>query len=162
MPIFVEHWGIICNFTPILPYFQHWGMNLDHNFVQVRKLSEDQKKDLHQKWNTFPEFKWTPALRCTPESNYCRECRCRPTQAIGGDTIKLWEGYIPPHPPPTGFRHPCSKGHFRILVQNNSLGPYLELVYTIFEWCFNINMTLSCCKVFECYFSVCVQQLLML
>ena len=25
MPIFVEHWGIICNFTPILPYFQHWG-----------------------------------------------------------------------------------------------------------------------------------------
>ena len=26
VPIFVEHWGgIICNFTPILPYFQHWG-----------------------------------------------------------------------------------------------------------------------------------------
>ena len=24
--IFVEHWGgIICNFTLILPYFQHWG-----------------------------------------------------------------------------------------------------------------------------------------
>ena len=34
--------GIICNFTPILPYFQHWRMNLDHDFVQVWKFSEDQ------------------------------------------------------------------------------------------------------------------------
>ena len=44
--IFVEHWGgIICNFTPILPYFQHWGLyNLDQDFFQVSKLSEDQKK----------------------------------------------------------------------------------------------------------------------
>ena len=26
VPIFVKHGGgIICNFTPILPYFQHWG-----------------------------------------------------------------------------------------------------------------------------------------
>ena len=73
--------GIICNLTPILPYFQHWGMNLDHDFVQVSKLSENQqkkglhrkwkqsfsrsqvkikKKGFHLKWNTFfPEFKWT-------------------------------------------------------------------------------------------------------
>ena len=37
--------GIICNFTSILPCFQHWGgMNLDHDFFQVSKLSEDQKK----------------------------------------------------------------------------------------------------------------------
>ena len=29
-------------------------MNLDPDFVQVSKLSEDQKKEgLHQKWNTF-------------------------------------------------------------------------------------------------------------
>ena len=30
-------------------------MNLDHDFVQVSKLNEDQKieKGLHQKWNTF-------------------------------------------------------------------------------------------------------------
>ena len=55
VPIFVEHWGgIICNFTPILPYFEHWGgMNLDHDFVQVSNLSEDQKKGLHQKRNSF-------------------------------------------------------------------------------------------------------------
>ena len=109
--IFVEHWGDNYNFTPILPYFEHWGgMNLDHDFVQVSKLNEDQEKNrfspkmeqffsriqvktkkrsspkmehffpqiqvktkkigLHQRWNTFfPEFKWTPTLRCTPESN---------------------------------------------------------------------------------------------
>ena len=31
------------------------GMNLDHDFVQVSKLSEDQKKGLHRKCNTiFP------------------------------------------------------------------------------------------------------------
>ena len=31
--------GIICNLTPILPYFRHWGggINLDHDFVQVSK-----------------------------------------------------------------------------------------------------------------------------
>ena len=34
------------------------GMNLDHDFVQVSKLSEDQKKGLHQKRNTFfPKFR---------------------------------------------------------------------------------------------------------
>ena len=37
--------GIICNFTPILPFSQHWGgMNLDHDFAQMWKFSEDQKK----------------------------------------------------------------------------------------------------------------------
>ena len=34
--------GYNFNFTPILPYFQHGGMNLDHNFVQVWKINEDQ------------------------------------------------------------------------------------------------------------------------
>ena len=28
-------------------------MNLDHDFVQVSKLSEDQKKGFHQKWTLF-------------------------------------------------------------------------------------------------------------
>ena len=33
-------------------------MNLDHNFVQVWKISEDHKKS---KWNTlFPKFRWRP------------------------------------------------------------------------------------------------------
>ena len=29
------------------------GMNLDHDLFQVSKLSEDQKKGLHQKWTLF-------------------------------------------------------------------------------------------------------------
>ena len=67
-------------------------MNLDHDFVQVSKLSEDQNKKrsspkmeqffpqiqvkTRKKGFTnnetlfFPEFKWTPTLRYTPESNY--------------------------------------------------------------------------------------------
>ena len=72
-------------------------MNLDLNFLQVSKLSEDQKKGLHQKWNNFfPEFKWTPALRCTPESNYWGECRCRPYSNYWGDTPKLFGEIYPP------------------------------------------------------------------
>ena len=68
------------------------GMNLDQDFFQVNKLSEDQTKGIHQKWNSFfpriqvktkkkkrsspemehffPEFTYRPVLRCTPESNY--------------------------------------------------------------------------------------------
>ena len=45
--------GIICNVTPMLAYFQHWGMNFDQDFFQVSELSENQKKSLQQKWNTF-------------------------------------------------------------------------------------------------------------
>ena len=56
--------GIICNFTPILPYFQHWGdepififTNLTLFSTLGSKLSEEQKKGLHQKWNIcFPRI----------------------------------------------------------------------------------------------------------
>ena len=41
------------------------GMNLDQEFVQVSKLSEDQKKGLHQKWNTFFQ-RWSPRGRPWP------------------------------------------------------------------------------------------------
>ena len=44
MPIYAKHWGIICNFTPVLPYFQHWGEEARPRFFHVSKLSEDQKK----------------------------------------------------------------------------------------------------------------------
>ena len=100
---------IICNFTTILPDFGHWGeMNLDHDFVQVSKLSEDQKKGPHQKWNTFfHEFKWTPTFRCTPESNYWENADVYHTQTIGGIQSNYWGGYIPPIPP--GFGTPAEK-----------------------------------------------------
>ena len=54
MPIFVEHWGGNLQFYPNFAVFSTLArMNLDHDFVQVSKLSEEQNKGLHQKWNTF-------------------------------------------------------------------------------------------------------------
>ena len=49
-------------------------MNLDHNFFQVSKLSEEQKKDLHQKWNTF-----------SPNSSGDLRSDAQQSQIIGGD-----------------------------------------------------------------------------
>ena len=50
-PIFVEHWVNNLEFYPNFALFSALGeMNLDHDFVQVSKLSEDQKKKgCHQK-----------------------------------------------------------------------------------------------------------------
>ena len=92
-------------------------MNLDHDFVQVSKVSEDpkkkaltkngtpfspnsgedQKKSLHQKRNTFsPEFKRTPTLRCTQESNYWGGCRYTPHSTQTTHTAKLLGEIYPP------------------------------------------------------------------
>ena len=96
-------------------------MNLDHDFVHVSKSNEDQKKkkvftktgtlfspnsgeDQKKKIFTkngtlfFTKFKWTPALRCIPESNYWRDAYVDHTQTIGGDSVKLLREY-PPIPP---------------------------------------------------------------
>ena len=52
--IFVEHWGDNLQFYPNFTLSSTLGgMNLDQDLFQVSKLSEDQKKGLHQKWNTF-------------------------------------------------------------------------------------------------------------
>ena len=66
-------------------------MNLDHDFAQVNKLSEDQKKRSAQKMEHifFPKFKWTPTLRCTSESNYCGGAYVDHTQTTRGDKVKL-------------------------------------------------------------------------
>ena len=78
-------------------------MNLDHDFFQVSKLSEEQKKDLHQKWNIF-----------SPNSSGDLRSDAQQSQFIGGDadvdhtqinywgdTVKLLGGYIP-----SRFRRP--------------------------------------------------------
>ena len=95
--------GIICNVTPILAYFQQWGMTFDQDFFQVSKLSENQIK-VFTKTGTlfFSEFKWTPALRCTPGSNYWEGCRCMPYS-------NYWGGYsqIIGDTPPPGFGTPA-------------------------------------------------------
>ena len=45
VPIFIEHWEDNLQFYPNFALFSALGgMNLDHDFVQVSKLSEDQKK----------------------------------------------------------------------------------------------------------------------
>ena len=87
-------------FYPHFALFSTLGeMNLDQDFFQVSKLSEDQKKGLHQKWNTFfPEFKYRSALKCTPESNYWRGCRKRPYSNCWGGYSQIIGGYIPPSP----------------------------------------------------------------
>ena len=89
-------------------------MNLDHDFFQVSKLSEDQKmkhffspnsgenqnkKSLHQKWTLF-----------SPNSGKDLRSDARQSQIIGGmlmkTILKLLGGYIPPSLP--GFGTPVA------------------------------------------------------
>ena len=52
--IFVEEWGDNLQFYPIFALLSTLGgMNLDQDFFQESKLSENQKDSFHQKWNTF-------------------------------------------------------------------------------------------------------------
>ena len=69
-------------------------MNLDHDFFQVSKLSEDQ----------FPKFLWRPALKCTPKLNYWGDAGADYTQIIG-EIQSNW-GDISPHP---GFGTPVGE-----------------------------------------------------
>ena len=127
--------GIICNFTPILPYFQHWGdeprprlfsgeqiewrpkkrssPQMDHVFLRIQVKTK--KKGFSPKMkHFFPEFKYRPALRCTPESNYWRGCRWRPYSNYWGDTVKLLGGYIPPSR--QGFDTPVRKTYLALPI----------------------------------------------
>ena len=73
------------------------GRNLDHDFVQVSKLSEDQKKVFPKNGTLFfPKFKRTPSIRCTPESNYWGDACVDHTQIIKGYTVKLLGDISPP------------------------------------------------------------------
>ena len=94
------------------------GMNLDHEFVQVSKLSEDKKKGLHQNWNTSQiqvktkkkAFAKNGTLFLPNSSGHLRsdahqsqiiggDADVDHTQTIGGDTIKSLGGIYSPHPP---------------------------------------------------------------
>ena len=106
------------------PFSTLGGMNLNHNFFQASKLSEDQKKiGLHQKWNHFssPNSAEDQKKRSSPKMEHFfrgnlgsdahqsqifgEDADEDHTQIIGGDTVKLLEGIYPLIPP--GFRHPC-------------------------------------------------------
>ena len=76
-------------------------MNLDQDFFQVSKLSEDQKKKgLHQKWNTFsPKSRTDLRLDAHQSQIIGGDADEDHTQIVGGDTVKLLGGYILPLPP---------------------------------------------------------------
>ena len=59
----------------------------------------------------FLEFKWTPTLRRTQESNYWGGADVDHTQTIGRDTVKLLGRYISPSPP--GFDTPAPPSMFQ-------------------------------------------------
>ena len=70
------------------------GINLDHDFFQLSKLSENQKKSLHQKWNTF--FPRIQVETCAQMQIIGGDTDKDHNQIIGGgDTVKLLRGYIP-------------------------------------------------------------------
>ena len=93
-------------------------MNLDHDFVQVWKFSEDQKKN-KQMEHFFPQiqvktkkkrssariehfFPKIYTLRCTPIQIIEGDVDVDHSQTIGGIQPNYW-GDISPHPPL--FRH---------------------------------------------------------
>ena len=111
------------------------GMNLDHDFFQVSKSSEDQKKvftkhgtgkDQKKKVFTtngrlfFPEFKFF-----SPNSSRGLRSDAHQSQIIGGDAdedhTQIIGGIYPPIPPPTGFGTPV-KNHVQYASSRVCLG----------------------------------------
>ena len=81
----------------------------------------------------FAEVKWTPTLRCTPESNHWEGCRCRPYSNYWGIQSNCWGRYIPPSPP--GFGTPdCmnSSKHARQLFHDVIV--HAQKHYWCFAW----------------------------
>ena len=85
--------GIICNFTPILPYFWHWGDETRPRFFSGEQIKwrprngthlpnsgKDLRSDAHQ----------SQIIGGNADEDH--------TQIIGGDTVKLLGGYISPSP----------------------------------------------------------------
>ena len=104
---------IISNFTPILPYFQHWGMNLDHDFFQVRKLSEDQKKVFTKDGRLFSpnsseDQKTAPNILQRSDTDQSQiiggDADVSHSQITGGRQLNYWGDISPPFSP--GFGTP--------------------------------------------------------
>ena len=89
-------------------------MNLDHDFVQVWKFSENQNKQANGtlfsqiqvktiKKKVFHKNRtlFSPNLHAQmyTHSNYGGDADVDHSQTIGGDTARLWGEYIPPSPP---------------------------------------------------------------
>ena len=89
--------AILPQFCPI---FNIGGMNFDHDFFQVSKLSEDQKKK--KKMGGFAKH----GRLFSPHSREGQRSDADQSQIIGGGAVKLLEGIYPPIP--TGFGSPDS------------------------------------------------------
>ena len=101
MPIFVELWGGLLAILPQLCAIFNFGeMNLDHDFFQVSKLSEDEKSRSSQKEGKL----------CSPNCSGDLRSNALQNQIIGGMQIQTilkllgeiqsnyWGGYISPSP----------------------------------------------------------------
>ena len=131
VPIFVEHWGIIRNFTPILPYFQHWGDEPRPRVCSGEQIKWRPKKKVFTKNETLfssnsgedkkKVFTRNGTIFFPNSSGHLRsdahQCQIMRGDAgvdhilklLGGDTVKLLGGCFPPPPPPPGFGTPCWK-----------------------------------------------------
>ena len=82
-------------------------MNLDHDFFQVSKLSEDRKKKgIHRNLKFFSGILWRPNIIQRSDVDH--------SQIIGGVAVKLLGEIYPP-----GFRQPC----LRITMDVNKFKP---------------------------------------
>ena len=84
-------------------------MNLDHDFFQVSKLSEDQKKGLHLKKENFvPQILVETCSQMHTKVKLLGDAGAdyTGTQIIGEDTVNLG-GFI--SPPPLGFGTPVGE-----------------------------------------------------
>ena len=70
---------------------------MEHFFSPNSGEDQKQKKDVHQKWNTF----LSTDLRSNAHQSQIigRVADEDHTQIVGGYTVKLLGGYIPPFPP---------------------------------------------------------------
>ena len=81
--------GINCIFTL---FSTLGGMNLDHDFFQVSKLSEDQKKGLHRKLKFFSRNHVKTKKK---GSNIIQRSDADQSQIFGGYAVKLLGGISP-------------------------------------------------------------------
>ena len=95
--------GIICNFTPILPYFQHWGDKPRPRFFSGKQIKWRPKKKVFTKnWTVFSPNS-SGDLRSDANQSHIRggDANVDHTQIIGGIQSNYWGDISPP----PGFRH---------------------------------------------------------
>ena len=91
---------IICNFTPILPYFQHWGGWIStKTFFRQANLVKTKKRSSPEMEHFFSPNSSTD-LRSDAHQSQINggDADEDHTQIVGGYTVKLLGGYIPPSP----------------------------------------------------------------